>query len=55
MFQVEGKARAMALSLVCSSDRKNIDTPGAQLTNQRVGQDGSRETDWGESLINPGQ
>lgn len=36
MFQVEGKACAKALSLVCSRGRKSINTPGAQLTNERV-------------------
>ncbi|KAB0372828.1 hypothetical protein FD755_015581 [Muntiacus reevesi] len=36
MFQVEGKACAKALSLVCSRGQKSINTPGAQLTSERV-------------------
>lgn len=34
MFRAEGKARAKALSSVCSNDRKGINVPGAQLTKQ---------------------
>lgn len=36
MFQMGGKACAKALSFVCSRDQKSINTPGAELTNERV-------------------